>query len=74
MIQSYKQKYQLADHYDAILIGSGMGCLAAAACLTKEERRDATTTAIQKPRSARSDWRRRFKNISHYYRYVKIVE
>ncbi len=36
MIQSYKKKYQLADHYDAILIGSGMGCLAAGACLSKE--------------------------------------
>lgn len=36
MIQSYKQKHQIEDHYDAILIGSGMGCLAAAACLTKE--------------------------------------
>lgn len=36
MIQSYKQKHQLSDHYDVILIGSGMGCLAAAACLTKE--------------------------------------
>ena len=36
MIQSYKQKHQIENHYDAILIGSGMGCLAAAACLTKE--------------------------------------
>ncbi len=36
MIQSYKQKHQMDSHYDAILIGSGMGCLAAAACLTKE--------------------------------------
>ena len=36
MIQSYKQKYEIADRYDVILIGSGMGCLAAAACLTKE--------------------------------------
>ncbi len=36
MIQSYKQKHELSDHYDVILIGSGMGCLAAAACLSKE--------------------------------------
>ncbi|MEO9484549.1 MAG: NAD(P)/FAD-dependent oxidoreductase [Ekhidna sp.] len=36
MIQSYKKKHQLLEHYDVILIGSGMGCLAAAACLTKE--------------------------------------
>lgn len=35
MIQSYKQRYELQDHYDAILIGSGMGSLAAAACLAK---------------------------------------
>lgn len=39
MIQSYKKKHQLADHYDAIFIGSGMGCMAAAACLTKEGRK-----------------------------------
>ena len=39
MIQSYKKKHELSDHYDAILIGSGMGCLAAAACLTKEGKR-----------------------------------
>ncbi len=36
MIQSYKQKPQIEDHYDAILIGSGMGCLTTAACLSKE--------------------------------------
>lgn len=36
MIQSYKQKHQLLSHYDAIFIGSGMGCLASAACLSKE--------------------------------------
>lgn len=36
MIQSYKQKYQVEDRYDVILIGSGMGCLAAGACLSKE--------------------------------------
>ena len=36
MVQSYKQKHQAADHYDTILIGSGMGCLAAGACLAKE--------------------------------------
>ncbi len=36
MVQSYKQKHEVSDHYDAILIGSGMGCQAAAACLAKE--------------------------------------
>lgn len=36
MVQSYKQKHTVETHYDAILIGSGMGCLAAAACLSKE--------------------------------------
>lgn len=36
MVQSYKQKHEVSDHYDAILIGSGMGCLAAGACLAKE--------------------------------------
>ena len=35
MVQSYKKKHQVADHYDAILIGSGMGCLATGACLAK---------------------------------------
>lgn len=39
MIQSYKKKHELADHYDALLIGSGMGSLATAACLAKEEKR-----------------------------------
>ena len=36
MIQSYKQKYTISDHYDAILIGSGIGCLATGVCLAKE--------------------------------------
>ena len=36
MIQSYKQKHQLQDQYDVILIGSGLGCLSAAAILSKE--------------------------------------
>lgn len=36
MIQSYKRKPELATHYDAILIGSGMGSLATAAILAKE--------------------------------------
>ena len=36
MIQSCKKKHELAKNYDAILIGSGMGCMATAACLTKE--------------------------------------
>ena len=36
MIQSYKQKPQLADHYDTIIIGSGMGSLTTAAILAKE--------------------------------------
>ncbi len=36
MVQSYKQKHEISNHYDAILIGSGMGCLAAGACLSKE--------------------------------------
>ena len=36
MIQSYKQNPQLAETYDAILIGSGMGCLTAGALLAKE--------------------------------------
>ena len=35
MIQSYKQKHEVIDHYDTILIGSGMGCLGTAACLSK---------------------------------------
>ncbi len=39
MIQSYKQKYALAASYDAILIGSGIGCLATAVCLSKAGRR-----------------------------------
>ncbi|HAA16953.1 MAG TPA: FAD-dependent oxidoreductase, partial [Cytophagales bacterium] len=36
MVQSYKQKHTVADHYDAIFIGTGIGCLATAACLAKE--------------------------------------
>lgn len=36
MVQSYKKKYKVEEHYDAILIGSGMGCLAAGGCLAKE--------------------------------------
>ena len=36
MIQSYKKRPELQDHYDAIVIGSGMGGLATAAILAKE--------------------------------------
>ena len=36
MIQSYKQKPQLQETYDTIIIGSGMGGLATAAFLSKE--------------------------------------
>lgn len=36
MVQSYKKNPQLADKYDAILIGSGIGSLTAAALLSKE--------------------------------------
>ncbi len=36
MIQSYKQKHTAEDHYDTILIGSGMGSLTTAAILAKE--------------------------------------
>jgi all-trans-retinol 13,14-reductase len=36
MIQSYKQKHQLADQYDVILVGSGLGSLSTAAILAKE--------------------------------------
>ena len=36
MIQSYKQNYKVADHYDAIVIGSGMGSLSTAALLSKD--------------------------------------
>jgi all-trans-retinol 13,14-reductase len=36
MIQSYKKSPQLADSYDAILIGSGLGCLTTAALLSQE--------------------------------------
>ncbi len=38
-IQSYKKKYQTHDHYDTIIIGSGMGSLTAAAVLVKEGQR-----------------------------------
>jgi all-trans-retinol 13,14-reductase len=36
MIQSYKQTTSLQNHYDAIIIGSGMGSLTTAALLSKE--------------------------------------
>ena len=36
MVQSYKKQIKLKDTYDAILIGSGMGCLTAGALLAKE--------------------------------------
>ena len=36
MIQSYKQQHQLAEKYEAIIIGSGIGGLAAGAMLSKE--------------------------------------
>lgn len=36
MIQSYKQNYKAAEHYDAIVIGSGMGGLSTAALLSKQ--------------------------------------
>ena len=36
MIQSYKKHPDLADKYDAIIIGSGMGSLTSAAILAKE--------------------------------------
>jgi all-trans-retinol 13,14-reductase len=39
MIQSYKQHPQLAESYDTILIGTGMGSLATAAILAKEGQR-----------------------------------
>lgn len=35
-IQSFKKNYSTASHYDAILIGSGMGSLTTAAMLAKE--------------------------------------
>lgn len=38
-IQSYKKQYQIADSFDAIIIGSGMGSLTAAAMLAKEGQR-----------------------------------
>jgi len=36
MVQSYKRRYILDDSYDVIMIGSGIGCLSAAAILSKE--------------------------------------
>jgi all-trans-retinol 13,14-reductase len=36
MIQTYKRNAALENHYHTILIGSGMGCLSAAAILAKE--------------------------------------
>ena len=36
MIQSYKKKPVLAEQYDTIIIGSGMGSLTSAAILAKE--------------------------------------
>jgi all-trans-retinol 13,14-reductase len=36
MIQSYKQNFQLNEPYDAVFIGSGLGCLSSAAILAKE--------------------------------------
>lgn len=39
MIQSYKKRHELAEHYDTILIGSGMGSLTTAAILAKEGQR-----------------------------------
>ena len=39
MIQSYKKKYRALDKYDVLMIGSGMGCLAAASLLAKENKK-----------------------------------
>ena len=39
MIQSYKKNPVLQEHYDTIIIGSGMGSLATAAILSKENQR-----------------------------------
>jgi all-trans-retinol 13,14-reductase len=39
MIQSYKKQIELSDHYDTIIIGSGMGSLTTAAILAKEGQR-----------------------------------
>lgn len=49
MVQSYKQKHEVSDHYDAILIGSGMGCQAAAACLAKEGQKVLMLPQIHRP-------------------------
>ena len=35
MVQSYKKNYQIADHYDTIIIGSGIGSLTTAVLLAK---------------------------------------
>ena len=39
MIQSYKKNPKLLPHYDAIVIGSGMGGLTTAAILAKENQK-----------------------------------
>lgn len=39
MVQSYKKQIKLNDNYDAILIGSGMGCLTSGALLAKENKK-----------------------------------
>ncbi len=39
MLQSYKKQFQLNEPYDAILIGSGLGSLTAAAMMSKEGKR-----------------------------------
>ena len=39
MIQSYKKKFKTEEHYDTIVIGSGIGGLATAAFLSKEGRK-----------------------------------
>ncbi len=36
MVQSYKKSYQVADKYDTIIIGTGMGSLTVGAALAKE--------------------------------------
>ncbi|MFT6807130.1 MAG: all-trans-retinol 13,14-reductase [Saprospiraceae bacterium] len=38
-VQSYKQKPEISNHYDSIVIGSGMGSLTTAAILAKEGQR-----------------------------------
>lgn len=39
MVQSFKKQYQIHDHYDVVIIGSGMGSLSTAAILAKEGKR-----------------------------------